>query len=133
MARPKSKDPRTQVMRFRATPGEEARIKERAIASGMKLPDFLRARALGLKPRSLQRPEPEPVRPPEEPVNPRITPEGVREVEVAAEVAESAMKDREAREAFIKRRTLQLQARYTSLVAARMAKEEWEKRGTDAA
>jgi hypothetical protein len=131
MARPKSDNPRTETMGFRATPGEKARIQERAIASGMKLPDFLRARALGLKPRGLQRPEPAARRAPEQPVNPVVTP---TDVEVGAEIAEAAMSDEDAQAAFIKRRTTQLIGQgCTSLVARNKAGIEWRTRGTKSA
>jgi len=134
MARPKSDDPRVDVMRFRTSPAETARIKERAIASGMKLPDFLRARALGQKPRGLQRPEPEPQRPPARPVNPTVAAAAVERQEVADEVEEAKLRDEEAYDAFVERRTRQLYGQgKTMLVARRLVKEEWENRGTTSA
>lgn len=127
MARPKSKDPRTEHIDIRLTKGEKARIGERAIAAGMPIADFVRTRALGLRPRGLVKPEPAPRRAPERPRNPLVTP---TDVEVAAEKEEAAMPDDEAREAFMRRRTLQLRGRYTSIVARNLAKREWEQRGT---
>jgi hypothetical protein len=127
MPRPKSDDPRSEHIDVRVTKGEKARISERAIAAGMPIPEFVRTRALGLKPRGLAKPSPTPRRAPEKPVNPVVTPEAV---EVAAEIEEAHLSAAESREAFIARRTLQLRGRYTGLVARNMAKKEWEERGT---
>lgn len=127
MARPKSKDPRTETMKFRATPGEQARIRLRAVAAGLDVGTFMRVRALGEKPRGLERPEPEAKRPPEDPVAALAV--GVEKQEVADEIAEAQLDDPTAREAFIARRAQQFHGQGKTMPVARaLASEEWANR-----
>lgn len=129
MARPRSDDPRTETLKTRVTPGEKARIQERALEAGMDVGTFLRARALGLKPRGLTPIEPPPA-PPHAPVNPTVVAAEVEKQEVADEIEEARLEDPPARDAFLERRTRQLVgAGNTTLVARRLAAAEWENRG----
>jgi hypothetical protein len=133
MARPRKENPRAEQLAFRVTAVEKAKIAERARAAGMPIPDFLRARALGLKPRGLE-PIAAPPVPPRAPVNPVVRAEEVRKQEIADEVAEAMLEDPAARDAFLDRRTKQLVgAGSTTLVARRKAAEEWATRGQDVA
>lgn len=125
MARPRSEDPRTETMRFRVTPGEKARIGERAAASGVRLPEFLRLRALGIRANGI----PERTRGPGVAV--RSTPVEVEREEVAVEVAEAKMETEEAHEAFVARRALALRGTGMTMPVARArAEAEWQTRGT---
>lgn len=128
MGRPPKENALVERLEFRVSVVDKAKITERALAAGMKVPEFLRVRALGLKPRGLTPIAPPPV-PPREPVNPVIAAKGVEKQEVADEIAEAMLDDPTAREAFIRRRTTQLMGGgSTSLVAARLAAEEWANR-----
>jgi hypothetical protein len=130
MARPRSEDPRTEIERFRVTPGERARIAERAATAGLKVPEFLRRRALGLRLNGI--PERTPV--PKAAVARVVSPRAVEREEVAAEVEEAKMGDQESHEAFVDRRALQLHGQgRTMRVARALAEAEWQRRGTGAA
>lgn len=129
MGRPRKENALSERLEFRVSTVDKARIEERARAAGMRLPEFLRARALGLKPRGLVpiAPPPAPVR---EPVNPVIAAKAVERQEVADEIAEAMLDDPAARDAFLERRTKWLIGHgNTSLVARRMAAAEWANRG----
>jgi hypothetical protein len=128
MARPKSDDPRTELLATRVTPGEKARIAERAAAAGMKVGEFIRRRALGEKPRGLT-PIAAPSPSPRAPVNPTVLAARLEEVAVPREIEEAMLDDPTARDTFITRRTLQLRGEgKTTPVARKAAEEEWATR-----
>lgn len=130
MARPKSKDPRTETIGARVTPVTKARIAERAHAAGMKVSEFIVHRALGEKPRHYVKPEPVPRRAPAEAAAAIL----IEREEVRAEVAEAQLDDPAAREAFIARRAQQLHGQGKTMPVARsLASQEWATRGTKSA
>lgn len=128
MAAPKKKDPRTETMRFRVTPREKASIAARAIEAGVVLSDYLRLRALGVKPVGPGAVLGSPPSPSieVEKAEPTVDPAVAHEVE--AEVDEAMKDDPAAHEAFITRRTMQLRGRHTLPIARRMAEKEWAER-----
>ncbi len=128
MGRPRKENALSERLEFRVSQADKVRIEERARAAGMKLPEFLRARALGLKPRGLT-PIPPPPAPPREPVNPVVTAADIEKQEIADEVTEAMLDDPAARDAFLERRARQLMGKgNTLLVARRLAAEEWATR-----
>lgn len=133
MARPKSKDPRTETIAARVTPVTKARIAERAHAAGMKISEFIVHRALGEKPRHYVKPQPQPKRAPGIPSATAVS-VGVERQTVADEIAEARLDDPTAREAFITRRAQQLHGQGKTMPVARsLASQEWATRGTRSA
>lgn len=109
--------PRTGTIQIRVSDLEKAQIRERALAAGKTVSDYVRDRALGRRQRT-------------SPVAPVAVVEQPHP-NVAAEIAEAKMPDDAAREAFVERRTRQLQGQgRTSIVARREAEAEWRMRGS---
>jgi hypothetical protein len=115
---------RSEKIEIRVTPLEKAQIDERALAAGVKRSDYVRNRALcqPVAPASNEGAKQEHPR--------RSSPADVVGETVAAEIAESRLKDEAARDAFLARRVPQLVgAGRTTPVAEREAKREWDTRG----
>lgn len=153
--RAKVPNPLTETMRFRCTPVDKKLIEERAIAVGVTVTEYLRARTTGRMPWLDTGPGSLGDTPPSTDLmvggeTSRVTTAGevvralaeqgvpeevavsaptVEELEVADEVAEAQLDDPTARQAFITRRTVQLRGQgKTTPVARRAAEEEWANR-----
>jgi hypothetical protein len=116
MARPKLKDPRSEVLKIRVTPREKAAIAERARVAGVVVAEFLRARALGEKPLAAGASTGTPIVP-------------AVKVEVEREVEEAMLEDPGAHDAFVARKTIQLRGQgHTTPRARELAEKEWAER-----
>lgn len=111
---------RNEKIEVRVSSVEKAGIRERALAAGMRLSDYIRDRALCVPVGALALNQPD--------VAGQTT---VEDAIIAAEIEEAQMDDAAAREAFLVRRTRELHGRgRTTPAARREAEREWEERGT---
>lgn len=136
--------PRTGTIQVRVNDVEKAQIRERALAAGKNVSDYVRDRALGRRARTpgsvaggAAITPPVPGKPQPADRAPVASNEGAKQEHppasptVAAEIEEAKMDDEAAREAFVERRTKQLiGSGRTSIVARREAEAEWRMRGS---
>ena len=110
---------RHEHLQIRVTDVEKAKIRERAIAAGKNVSDYVRDRALCVPVSAIAA---------NRPVHAGQT--SVDEQVVASEIAEPIVDDI-AREAFLERRTKQLHGQgKTMRLARRAAEAEWESRAS---